>query len=73
MHIYSDCKCHSSSKAREAREKEEATLDQKRRMLEFEEANASQLAALRRERDTLEDQLRQQVWSMDISYKPGVF
>ena len=50
--------------AQEAREKEEATLDHKRRMLEYEEANAAQLTALRKERDVLEDELRQQVKGM---------
>ena len=47
--------------AREAREKEEAALDHKRRMLDYEEGNAAHLASLRREKDALEDQLRQQV------------
>ena len=55
--------------AQEAREKEEATLDHKRRMLEYEEANAAQLTALRKERDVLEDELRQQVKGMMV----GVF
>ena len=53
--------CIPLPQAREAREKEEASLDHKRRMVEYEEANAAQLAALRRERDALEDELRQQV------------
>ena len=47
--------------AREAREKEEAALDHKRRMLDYEEGNAAHLASLRREKDALEEQLRQQV------------
>ena len=36
-------------------------MDHKRRMLEYEEGNAAHLSALRREKDALEDQLRQQV------------
>ncbi|GAX85096.1 hypothetical protein CEUSTIGMA_g12516.t1 [Chlamydomonas eustigma] len=47
--------------AREAREKEEAALDHKRRVLEFEENNQQQLVDLRKEKERLEEQLRKQI------------
>lgn len=47
--------------AREAREREEASLDYKRRTLDIEEGYRDKLSALRREKEQLEEELKKQV------------
>jgi hypothetical protein len=52
---------HVPPQAREAREKEEVVLDHKRKKLDLEESYDQVLNALRREKEQVEEQLRQQV------------
>eukprot|EP00955_Chlamydomonas_euryale_P096581 365022-Chlamydomonas_euryale.AAC.1 len=48
-------------RAREDREKEEVVLEHRRRRLELEERYAQQLTELRKEKEAVDEQLRQQV------------